>query len=319
MNEAVIATVLILVSLGAIAAVILFIVSRKFRVKEDPRLPKVLEALPSTNCGGCGLPGCSAFADALVKADDLSPFHCPVGGNEVMKEVAEILGKEVQERDPYVAIVRCSGSFEHRKQTSVYDGAANCTIASELYSGDHGCAYGCVGLGECVEACDFEAMYMDEKTGLPVVIEDKCTACNACVKACPKDIIELWPVGRKSQRIYVACKNEEKSGVARQECSVACTGCAKCLEECKYDAILVENNLATIDFEKCTLCAKCVIVCDSENIKADNVPAKTLDKLIERQRKKLEKEKEEKEKKRQAARSEKTAEASVTKPEEDAI
>ncbi len=122
MNEAVIATVLILVSLGAIAAVILFIVSRKFRVKEDPRLPKVLEALPNTNCGGCGLPGCSAFADALVKADDLSPFHCPVGGNEVMKEVAEILGKEVQERDPYVAIVRCSGSFEHRKQTSVYDG-----------------------------------------------------------------------------------------------------------------------------------------------------------------------------------------------------
>ncbi len=160
---------------------------------------------------------------------------------------------------------------------------------------------------------------MDEKTGLPVVIEDKCTACNACVKACPKDIIELWPVGRKSQRIYVACKNEEKSGVARQECSVACTGCAKCLEECKYDAILVENNLAIIDFEKCTLCAKCVIVCDSENIKADNVPAKTLDKLIERQRKKLEKEKEEKEKKRQAARSEKTAEASVTKSEKDAI
>ncbi len=315
MNAAIIATVLILVTLGAIAAVILYFVSQKFKVKEDPRLAAVTEALPSTNCGGCGLPGCNAFAEALVKADDLAPYHCPVGGNEVMKEVAEILGMEVEERDPYVAVVRCSGSFEARKQTSIYDGAANCTVATALYSGDHGCAYGCVGLGECVDACDFEAMYMDEKTGLPVVIEDKCTACNACVKACPKDILELWPVGRKSQRIYVACKSEEKSGVARQECSVACTGCAKCFDECKYDAVLVENNLATIDFEKCTLCAKCVEVCEANSLKADNVPDKTLEKLLERHKKKLEKEKAE----RRASKQSDTEDSPVTKTEKDAV
>jgi Na+-translocating ferredoxin:NAD+ oxidoreductase RNF subunit RnfB len=315
MSEAIIYTLVVLVALGATAAFILYFVSKKFYVKEDPNREKVIDALPNTNCGGCGYPGCNAFADAVLTADDLKDLHCPVGGNEVMKAVAEILGKEVEERDPYVAVVRCSGSFEVRKQTNIYDGAPNCTVASELYSGDHGCAYGCVGLGECVDACDFDAMYMDEQTGLPVVIEDKCTACNACVTACPKDIIDLWPVGRKSQRIYVACKNEEKSGVARQECSVACTGCAKCLEECKYDAVVIENNLARIDFEKCTLCAKCVTVCDSRNIKADNVPTATIEKVIKMQQKKLEKEKKAKEEAREKARLEKEK----AKSEKDAI
>ncbi|MEM9325878.1 MAG: RnfABCDGE type electron transport complex subunit B [Bacteroidota bacterium] len=304
MSEIVIYTVVILVSLGAVAAVILFWVSRRFKVEEDPRLERVLEALPSTNCGGCGMPGCSAFAGALLTAQDLSELYCPVGGNEVMKEVAEILGKEVTERDPFVAVVRCSGSFEHRKQTSVYEGAESCTVAAELYGGDHACAYGCLGLGECVEACDFEAMYMDERTGLPVIIEDKCTACNACVTTCPKDILELWPVGRKHQRIYVACKNEEKSGVARKECAIACTGCAKCFDECKKDAITIENNLAIIDYEKCSLCSKCVVVCESGVLHADNVPETQLVKLAAAREKRIAKEKEKKRLEKEAALAE---------------
>jgi Na+-translocating ferredoxin:NAD+ oxidoreductase RNF subunit RnfB len=115
-------------------------------------------------------------------------------------------------------------------------------------------------------------MYMDENTGLPVVIEDKCTACNACVKACPKDIIELWPRGRKNKRIYVACINEDKGGIAKKYCSVACTGCEKCLDVCRYDSIVVENNLAVIDPEKCKLCKECVYVCKSDSIHMINFP-----------------------------------------------
>jgi electron transport complex protein RnfB len=306
MSAEVLYTVLVLVVLGMVAAVILYFVSNRFKVKEDPRLEQIMDALPSTNCGGCGFPGCSSFANELIKADDLAPYHCPVGGNPVMKEVAEILGKEVAEKDPFVAVVRCSGSFETRSQTNIYDGAANCTIASNLYSGDHGCAYGCLGLGECVDACDFDAMYMDAITGLPVVIEDKCTACNACVTACPKDILELWPVGRKYQRIYVACKNEEKSGVARKECSVACSGCAKCVDECKEDAITIENNLASIDFEKCNLCKKCVVACETHTIQADNVSFENL-------------EKEERLKQKAEAVAEGRTISSTDKPEEDAV
>lgn len=272
MNAVILYTVLVLVSLGLIAAAVLYVVSTKFAVKEDERIAEIEAVLPNTNCGGCGKPGCHAFACAVVEAGNVDELHCPVGGNEVMKKVAGILGVKAVERDPFIAVVRCSGSFEYRKKTNVYDGSPSCAVSAQLYSGDTGCAYGCLGLGDCVQACDFEAMYMDPKTGLPVVLEDKCTACNACVKACPKDILELWPKGKKNQRVYVACLNEEKGSTARKECAVACSGCAKCFDACRYEAIEMTNNLAIIDYEKCKLCMECIEVCDVRNILAVNVP-----------------------------------------------
>ncbi|MCE2937183.1 MAG: RnfABCDGE type electron transport complex subunit B [Cyclobacteriaceae bacterium] len=298
MNDVVLYTVLSLTGIGLLAAVVLYYVSKKFHVTEDERIARVEAVLPNTNCGGCGQPGCHAFAEAVVKSGDLSVLHCPVGGNPVMKQVAEVLGVKTVEKDPYIAVVRCSGSFEYRKKTNVYDGAPSCAIAAQLYSGDTGCAYGCLGMGDCVVACDFEAMYMDEKTGLPVIIEDKCTACNACVKSCPKDILELWPKGKKNQRIYVACLNEEKGSTARKECAVACSGCAKCAEACRYEAITIDHNLAAIDPDKCKLCAECIDTCDVRNIIATNFsPEKLLQasehrqKREERERKKREEEK----------------------------
>ena len=189
-----------------------------------------------------------------------------------MQNVADLLGMEVEERDPFVAVVRCSGSFEYREKVNAYDGTPNCTVAHGLYGGDTGCQNGCLGFGECVDACDFEAMYMDEKTGLPVVIQDKCTACNACVTACPRDIMELRPMGRKNKRIFVSCINTDKGGAAKKACEVACTGCSKCESECKYDAITIENYLAYIDADKCKNCRKCAPVCKSNSIHEINFP-----------------------------------------------
>jgi len=298
MNQVILYTIISLTAIGIVAAVVIYFVSRKFAVQEDSRIGAVEQVLPNTNCGGCGQPGCHAFALAVVNAGDLSSLHCPVGGNAVMKQVADILGIKAVEKDPYIAVVRCSGSFEYRKKTNIYDGTDSCKIAASLYSGDTACAYGCLGMGDCVEVCDFEAMYMDEKTGLPVIIEDKCTACNACVKECPKDILELWPKGKKNQRVYVACLNEEKGSTARKECAVACSGCSKCFEACRYDAITMENNLAVIDPEKCKLCMECVDTCDVHNIITANVTPEKIQaandqrlKREERERKKREAEK----------------------------
>ena len=168
MSSTVLITIISLSSLGLIAAVILYFVAQKFKVFEDPRIDQVEEALPAANCGGCGFAGCRNFAEALVKAETFDGLNCPVGGAETMAKVAEILGKVAPEVEPRVAVLRCNGTPEFRVRTTIYDGASDCTIAHNLYGGETGCAFGCLGLGECVDACDFEAMYMDKETGLPV-------------------------------------------------------------------------------------------------------------------------------------------------------
>lgn len=262
----------ILAGLGLVLSLVLFFVAKKFKVEEDPRIDEIEKVMPGANCGGCGFAGCRAFADAAVKAPNLDNNYCPVGGNEVMKKVAAILGYEIKEKAPQVAVVRCNGSCENRPRTNVYDGVQSCKVKAALYSGDTGCAFGCVGCGDCVAACRFGALSMDALTGLPTVDESKCTACGSCVKACPKNIIELRNKGPRGMRVYVSCVNKDKGGVARKACSAACIGCGKCAKVCEKEAISVQDNLAYIDFTKCKLCKKCVAECPTGAIHAVNFP-----------------------------------------------
>jgi Na+-translocating ferredoxin:NAD+ oxidoreductase RNF subunit RnfB len=274
MNQIILFTILTLVAIGAAASIILYVVAQKFKVFEDPRIDEVEEALPAANCGGCGFPGCRNFAETLVKSDSWDGLFCPVGGNDTMSKVAALLGKEAIEQAPRVAVVRCYGTPEFRPRTNVYDGARTCVIAHSLYTGEGGCPHGCLGEGDCVVVCDFDAIHMDPVTGLPEVIDDKCTACGACVKACPRDIIELRKKNKKDRKIYVSCINEEKGAVAKKNCSVACIGCSKCFKVCPYEAITMDNNLAFIDSDKCKLCRKCVVECPTDAIQEINFPPK---------------------------------------------
>lgn len=259
-------TIIVLLVLGLISAVLLYFVSKKFEVHEDPRIAEVNEVLPQANCGGCGFPGCAAFASACVGSDNLEGLFCPVGGSPVMEKVSGILGMATTTAEPLIAVVRCNGTCEARPRTNVYDGAANCRIASALYKGDTDCSFGCLGHGDCVVACGFDAIHMNKETLLPEVVEDKCVACGACVKACPKTIIELRKKGPKGRRIFVSCVNQDKGGVAMKACKNACIGCSKCFKECKFEAITMANNLSYIDHTKCRLCRKCVSVCPTNAI-----------------------------------------------------
>ena len=270
MNTVIIATIITVAAVGTIAAMILYWASQKFKVIEDPRIDEIEEVLPAANCGGCGFPGCRNFAEA----DELDDLFCPVGGNETMAAVATILGKVAVEKDKMIAVLLCHGSPEFRKGTNEYDGAANCTIVSDLYGGETDCQYGCIGLGECTEVCNFEAIHMNPVTNLPEVVEENCTGCNACIEICPKNILELRPAGKKSRRIYVSCKNEDMGGQAKKACSVACIGCSLCFKACAFDAITMKNNLAYIDADACKLCRKCVDVCPTDAIHELNFPPK---------------------------------------------
>ncbi len=268
--------VIVLGVIGLVSALVLFIISNRFAVHEDARIGQVAEVLPQANCGGCGFPGCSGFAAACVKAADagsLDGRFCPVGGQPVMDQVAGILGLAAVASAPKVAVVRCNGTCENRPRNARFDGAQSCRVQQMTGLGETACGYGCLGCGDCVKKCQFDALSMDPVTGLPVVDEEKCTACGACSKACPRGIIEIRLKGPKGRRVVVLCNNKDKGAVANKACKASCIGCGKCVKTCeKFEAITLENNLAYIDAEKCKMCRKCEEACPKGAIHAFNFP-----------------------------------------------
>lgn len=261
---------LIIGAIGLIAAVILYFVSKAFRVIEDPRIDEVAEHLPGANCGGCGFAGCRALAEAIVKNNSLEGRMCPAGGD--MAAIASVMGLEASQSEPMVAVVRCNGTPENAPAKVNYDSAISCQFACSIFAGESSCPFGCLGCGDCVKACQFDAIHLDPQTKLPTVDEEKCVGCGACTKACPRKVIELRYKGKLNRRVFVSCMNKEKGAVARKNCNAACIGCGKCAKTCPFEAITVENSLAYIDFTKCKSCRKCVAECPTGAIHAVNFP-----------------------------------------------
>ena len=272
MTNSILIAVLVLGVTGALFALVLYFVAQKFKVEENPLIDEIVEVLPGANCGGCGKAGCRALAEAFATQGNMDGLKCPAGGDAVAQKVAAILGCVSEAAEPQVAVVRCRPCHVGEAKLSRYDGLRDCSFAHSLYTGENGCPFGCLGLGSCVNACQFGAISMDPEKGTPVVDEEKCSACGACVKACPRGVIELRNKGRQNRRVYVGCVNKEKGAVARKTCDNACIGCGKCEKVCPFDAVHVENNVAYIDFTKCKSCRKCVAECPTGAIQAVNFP-----------------------------------------------
>jgi Na+-translocating ferredoxin:NAD+ oxidoreductase RNF subunit RnfB len=236
---------LILGGVGLFFGFLISMVYRKFRVWEDPRIDEVEELLPSTNCGACGVPGCRAFAEAVVAGKN-QPSDCTVMGPEDIDDVADYLGVDAGEASKRVARLLCAGGKDEAVRSSDYTGFESCKAAAAVAGGGKGCTWGCLGLADCETSCLLDAIYMNEND-LPVVIPELCTACSDCVEACPKDLFELMPM---EQKLIVQCKNLLHGDAAEDLCSVACNACTKCVVDAGPGLIEMIDNLAVIDYEK---------------------------------------------------------------------
>jgi len=257
------------VSLGVMGIVLgtaLALAARKFAVEVDPREARIAEVLPGANCGGCGYPGCSGYAAAVV-AGKAGVDRCPVGGAAVAKQIAEIMGVafEATGNGRRVARVRCLGDREACPNKFEYDGIPDCRAAVLVGGGPKLCRYGCLGFGTCAAACPFDAIHMSD-LGLPVIDPVKCTACGRCVEACPRGLIELVD---EDIAVYVSCSSTAKGAEVRKICRVGCIGCGICAKNCPVNAIEVTDFLARIDQAKCIRCGVCAEKCPTKCIVID--------------------------------------------------
>lgn len=246
---------LILSVMGVVFGVALAFASKVFAIKADERVALVREALPGANCAACGYNGCDAFAEAVVKGEAKANL-CAVGGQPVADRIGALMGIDAGNVELKTARVKCAGTDDVCGDKLEYRGIETCAAASMAQEGPAACGYGCVGLGDCVRACKFNAIYIYH--GVADVIAARCTACGMCAAACPKKLIELVPV--KAHHM-VRCVNKDRGAITSKSCKAGCIGCKRCTTVCSVGAVTVSDNLASIDTAKCRQCGECIKVC----------------------------------------------------------
>ncbi|KAA3618972.1 MAG: Fe-S cluster protein [Calditrichaeota bacterium] len=241
----------ILTAIGAMTgltialAILLVIANKKLYVYEDPRIDIVEDMLPHANCGACGFPGCRPFAEALVNSET-NPGKCTVSSPDGLDAIAGFLGVDAGSEEKRVARLACAGGKNVARSRAAYTGINTCRAAAQVAGGGKVCSWGCLGLADCEVVCDFDAISMN-RFGLPVVDEEKCTACGDCVDICPKDLFSLHAI---SHRLWVNCKSLASGDEILEYCEVGCTACGRCAMDSENNLIVMENNLPVVDYSK---------------------------------------------------------------------
>lgn len=237
---------------GLVVGIFLSVASKAFAVPVDEKEAAIEEVLPGANCGGCGYSGCAACAAAMASGK-AAVNACVVGQKPVADAVAKILGTDAGDAERKVAFVRCIGDCEKTTDKYIYSGPKSCSaVKLAPGGGPKSCTFGCLGLGECVDACEFDAMHIVH--GIARVDEEKCVDCKKCMKACPKGLIIEVPYGYVS---HIGCVNPNKGKPVMENCKVGCISCQKCVRDCPEKAIEMVGGFPVIDYEKCTSCGIC--------------------------------------------------------------
>jgi len=251
-------------ALGVVFGLTLAAVARRFHVATNPLVDRVRAQLPSANCGACGFAGCQAYAEAVVERASVSPSLCAPGRATVAEALARLTGKDVGTVTDRIVVMRCHGTSAFARDEALYAGLDTCAAASLVFGGPKACKNGCLGLGDCVKVCPFDALSIGPE-GISVVNESKCTGCGLCVPACPKELFEFYP---RNRRVELSCVAKDKQSVVRATCMVGCTLCRKCVAKCPAGAIAWDGRTILIDHEKCLAygpsCQEvCVDICPS--------------------------------------------------------
>lgn len=254
MNEILIA-VLIVAAMGLIIGLILAVASVIMAVPKDEKAEAVLEVLPGANCGACGYSGCSGYAKALAHGE-AQPGLCSPGGEECVKAIAKVLGVEAGAIERKTAVVKCDGTAENSPLKMEYQGITTCAAAAALHGGTKNCSYGCIGFGDCVNVCEYDAIAIEDNVAR--INPAKCKSCGMCVKTCPKHLISIVPLKKQA---VVMCSNCDKGATATAACRTACIACMKCAKTCPVGAIKIENLHAVVNPQLCTGCGECAKVC----------------------------------------------------------
>lgn len=260
--SAFITPVVLVVGIGLISGIILTLAARFMAVPVDETASIIRDALPGANCGACGYAGCDDYAAALAgDPKGVSPTLCIPGGATVAQAIGEILGVDAEADAPIVAAVMCDGRSHLTRQDMDYQGYKTCASVKQFFGGPNSCKHACIGFGDCVDACQYDAIHICD--GIALVDRDNCTGCTMCSKACPQNIIDMIPA---TNRVFVACSSKDPARQTRDVCEVGCIACRLCEKACKFDAIHVNDNVAKIDPEKCTNCGMCVKACPRDII-----------------------------------------------------
>lgn len=249
--------VVIVAAAGLLLGLGLAVASVVFAVPVDEKAAAIRECLPGANCGACGFSGCDSYAKALSEGETAECNRCTPGGNDAAKAIAEIMGTTAGEIVPMVAAVMCQGNKTNVEEKLEYSGVRSCKMATQLFGGPKNCVHGCIGFGDCIEACKYDAIFICD--GVARINPDRCKACKMCINTCPRQLIELFPLD--SVKAAVLCKNHDKGAQTRKQCKAGCIGCMKCTKVCENGAVTVDNFCAHVDYDKCTGCGKCNEVC----------------------------------------------------------
>jgi len=229
--------------LGLGFAIVLLIASIKLKVEIDPKVQQIHQVLPGLDCGACGFAGCEQYAKAVIQQPDLLG-KCAPGGSETAQQIAEVLNLQVRtDQFPLRPIVHCNAHTGDKTFYAKYAGIQTCTAANSLANAQ-ACKFGCLGFGDCVTACKFDALHIVD--GLATVDYEKCTGCTACSKSCPRNLIEMVPFSQPDM-LTVACSSKESPKITRQMCKVGCIGCGLCAKQ--TDLFTVTDNLARLNYK----------------------------------------------------------------------